>query len=147
MKTILAAVDSSTMRDAVVAEAVALARGGAGRVVLLTVVQPPVLTSEYAPVVENFGELIAAGEKAAATLLASVRQRVESEGVPVETIQAAGAPVTHILEEAQKRQADYIVMGSHGHTAVYDLLVGSTTHGILKRANCPVVIVPPKKKH
>jgi nucleotide-binding universal stress UspA family protein len=37
-------------------------------------------------------------------------------------------------------------MGSHGHTAFYDLLVGSTTHGVLMRANCPVVIVPPEKK-
>ena len=146
MKTILAAVDTSNMRDAVVAEAVALARGGSARVVLLTIVQPPVLTSEYAPVVENFGELIAAGERAAATLLAGVRQRVEAEGVTVETVQAAGAPVAHILEQAQKFNANYIVMGSHGHTAFYDLLVGSTTHGVLMRANCPVVIVPPMKK-
>jgi nucleotide-binding universal stress UspA family protein len=146
MKTILAAVDSSTMRDAVVTAAVMLARGAMGRVVLLTVVQPPVLTSEYAPVVENFGELIAAGEKAAATLLASVRQRAEAEGVAVETVQAAGAPVAQILEQAEKQHADYIVMGSHGHTAFYDLLVGSTTHGVLLRANCPVMIVPPKKK-
>ena len=146
MKTILAAVDSSNMRDAVVAEAVALARGHDGRVVLLTVVQPPVLTSEYAPVVENFGELIAAGEKAAATLLAQVRKSVESAGLAVETVQASGAPVAHILEHAAKHQAHYIVMGSHGHTAFYDLLVGSTTHGVLMRANCPVVIVPPKKK-
>jgi nucleotide-binding universal stress UspA family protein len=146
MKTILAAVDSSSMREAVVAESIALARGGAGRVVLLTIVQPPVLTSEYAPVVENFPELIAAGEKAAATLLAGARKSVESGGVPVETVQAAGAPVTHILEQAEKHRADYIVMGSHGHTAFYDLLVGSTTHGVLMRAKCPVVIVPPKKK-
>jgi nucleotide-binding universal stress UspA family protein len=146
VKTILAAVDSSNMRDAVLAEAVALARTGAGRVVLLTVVQPPVLTSEYAPVVENFGDLIAAGEKAAASLLASARQSVETDGVGVETVQVSGAPVAHILEQAAKHRADYIVMGSHGHTAFYDLLVGSTTHGVLMRANCPVVIVPPKKK-
>lgn len=146
MKTILAAVDSSNMRDAVVAEAVALARGHDGRVVLLTVVQPPVLTSEYAPVVENFGDLIAAGEKAAATLLAHVRKTVDAAGVAVETVQVSGAPVAHILEHAAKHRADYIVMGSHGHTAFYDLLVGSTTHGVLMRANCPVVIVPPKKK-
>jgi nucleotide-binding universal stress UspA family protein len=146
MKTILAAVDSSNMRDAVVAEAIALARGGVGRVVLLSIVQPPVLTSEYAPVVENFGDLIAAGEKAATTLLAAARQSVESSGVAVETVQAAGAPVMHILEQAEKHSADYIVMGSHGHTAFYDLLVGSTTHGVLMRAKCPVVIVPPKRK-
>jgi nucleotide-binding universal stress UspA family protein len=38
------------------------------------------------------------------------------------------------------------VMGSHGHTALYDLLVGSTTHGVLMRAICPVVIIPAIKE-
>ncbi|MBI4621943.1 MAG: universal stress protein [Verrucomicrobia bacterium] len=44
--------------------------------------------------------------------------------------------------QAEKNAADFIVMGSHGHTALYDLVVGSTTHGVLRRATCPVVIVP-----
>lgn len=146
MKTILAAVDSSNMRDAVVDEAMALARHGRDRLVLLSVVQPPVLTTEYAPVVENFGDLIAAGERAAKTLLETVRQRVEAAGLAAETVQVTGAPIAHILEQAEKHGASYIVMGSHGHTAFYDLLVGSTTHGVLMRARCPVVIVPPRKK-
>ena len=32
-----------------------------------------------------------------------------------------------LVDQAAKRQASYIVMGSHGHTALYDLVVGSTT--------------------
>ena len=50
------------------------------------------------------------------------------------------------MEQAKKLGADYIVMGSHGHTALYDLLVGSTTHGVLMRAACPVVITPAQKE-
>ena len=50
-----------------------------------------------------------------------------------------------ILAQAKIEDADYIVMGSHGHTALYDLLVGSTTHGVLMRAGCPVVITPGPK--
>jgi Zn-dependent M28 family amino/carboxypeptidase len=49
-------------------------------------------------------------------------------------------------EWAEKHDADFIVMGSHGHTAFYDLLVGSTTHGVLMRSKCPVVIVPAVKE-
>jgi len=30
-------------------------------------------------------------------------------------------------------------MGTHGHGAIYDLLVGSTTHGVLEKAPCPVL--------
>jgi nucleotide-binding universal stress UspA family protein len=58
-------------------------------------------------------------------------------------VRLTGAPVARILDQAEQRAADYIVLGSHGHTAVYDLLVGSTAHGVLKKATCPVIIVPP----
>lgn len=146
VKIILAPVDFSDVSDAVVAEASALARALAGRVVLLTVIQPPVITSEYAPLMENIAEIMAAGEKAAAKRLAAMQDKLKAESLPVESIQLNGAPVQQIAEQARKLSADYIVMGSHGHTAFYDLLVGSTTHGVLVRAICPVVIVPSQKK-
>jgi len=34
------------------------------------------------------------------------------------------------------------VMGSHGHGMLHHLLVGSVTEGVLKKATCPVTIVP-----
>ena len=145
MKTVLAPIDFSGASDAVVAEAAALANALPGRVVLLTVIQPPVITSEYAPMMENLSEIVAAGERAAAKQLGRLEERLKAQAIPTETVQVSGAPVAHIVEQAQKLGADYIVMGSHGHTAIYDLLVGSTTHGVLMRAKCPVVIVPPKK--
>ena len=145
MKTILAPLDFSEVSGAVVAQASVLARACAGRVVLLNVIQPPVITSEYAPLTENLAEMSLGGERAAAKQLATIEEQLKADSIPVETLQLTGAPVAHVVEQAQKFSADYIVMGSHGHTAVYDLLVGSTTHGVLKRARCPVVIVPPSK--
>jgi nucleotide-binding universal stress UspA family protein len=144
MKTILAPVDSSPASNDVVSAAAALAQAVNGRLVLLTVVQPPVFTAEYSVMMDNIAEITAIGERAAANQLAKLQKTVETAGFPVETVQQSGSPVTHIVEQADKYQADYIVMGSHGHTAFYDLLVGSTTHGVLKRARCPVVIVPPR---
>jgi nucleotide-binding universal stress UspA family protein len=146
MKTILAAVDSSSISESVVREAATLARAAQARVVLLTIVQPPVITSEYAPLMENIAEFTAAAEQATATNLSRIQAQLAAEGVAAETLQLSGAPVRQILEQAEKLGPDYIVMGSHGHTAFYDLLVGSTTHGVLLRARCPVVIVPPKSK-
>jgi nucleotide-binding universal stress UspA family protein len=145
VKTVLAPIDFSSVTDAVIVEAAALARSLSGRVVLLTAIQPPVMTSEYAPFVENLPEITAAGEKSAAMKLGKIEERLAAEAIPVETVQVNGLPVAHIVDQAQKRGADYIVMGSHGHTALYDLLVGSTTHGVLLRAKCPVVIVPAPK--
>ena len=145
MKTILAPIDFSPASDAVITQAVSLARALDGRVVLLTVLQPLVVTAEYAPLLENIAEITIAGEKHAARQLAKLQERLRTDFVKVETVQLTGAPVPHIVEQAEKHGADYIVMGSHGHTAFYDLVVGSTTHGVVKRARCPVVIVPPQK--
>jgi nucleotide-binding universal stress UspA family protein len=145
MKTILAPVDFSGATKSVVAEAAALARTTNGRVVLLSVIQPPPMIAEYAPPLENIAEITAAGEKAAARHLAALQTDLEREGVAVDVLQFMGSPVGHILQQAAKLKADYIVMGSHGHTALYELLVGSTTHGVLMRATCPVVILPAAK--
>lgn len=146
MKTILTPVDFSDVSDTVVDAAAELAMETHARLVLLTVIQPPVFTAEYAAVMENIAEITATGERSAATNLERLQMRLQEDGLIVDVLQFSGAPVVHIIEQAEKLEADYIVMGSHGHTAFYDLLVGSTTHGVLKRAKCPVVIVPPQNQ-
>ena len=93
----------------------------------------------------DVAEITAAGEKNAARELEKLEEKLKADFVTTESVQVTGAPVPHIVEQAEKCGADYIVMGSHGHTAFYDLLVGSTTHGVLLRAKCPVVIVPAAK--
>ena len=66
--------------------------------------------------------------------------------VPGDSIQLIGDPVGVILEQAAQLPADYIVMGSHGHSVLYDCVVGSTAAGVVKRAECPVMLVPPEGK-
>ncbi len=144
MKTIVAALDFSDISETVVAEAVELAQEVHGRLVVVAVVQPPIVATEYAAFVENLDEIAEAADASISKRLQEVQRRLTAAHVEVEVVQHHGAPVFHILEEARVRNADFIVMGSHGHNAFYDLLVGSTTHGVLLRAPCPVVIVPPK---
>ncbi|HEX2099914.1 MAG TPA: universal stress protein, partial [Candidatus Synoicihabitans sp.] len=102
--------------------------------------------SDYGLAMENVQEILAVSEKAATRQLAHLQQRLQPDGLPCRTVQVTGAPVAAILEQATQLNASYVVMGSHGHTAFYDLLVGSTTHGLLKKSPCPVVIVPAAKK-
>ena len=47
-----------------------------------------------------------------------------------------------ILTLADKHNVEIIIVGSHGHGAVYDILVGSISAAIIKNAKCPVTIVP-----
>lgn len=143
MKTILAPVDFSPISAAVVREATKLAQAVDGRLILLAVVQSPIVLNEYAAMLD-LSEITAAAETNAARQLGRFQNEL-GQLVETETVQLTGAPVPAILDEARKREADYIVMGSHGHTAFYDLLVGSTTHGVMARATCPVVVVPAAK--
>jgi len=145
MKTILVPVDFSPVSESVVKEAAALARSLDGRVVLLTVVQLPVVLNEYDALVD-IAKITAAGEKNATRQLEKLEEKLKNQFVKAESVKVTGTPVANILEQAEKFAADYIIMGSHGHTAFYDLLVGSTTHGVLMRSKCPVVIVPAVKE-
>jgi len=146
MKTILAPVDFSDSSDDVVKAAAELAEVYEGRVVLLHIVQPPVVTSDFGAGLENLQEIVVLTEKTAAKNLQRQHAKLTRKGVPVETVLVTGAPIPLILQQADLSKANFIVMGSHGHTALYDLLVGTTTHGVLKGSPCPVVVLPSKPK-
>lgn len=146
MKTIITPVDFSAATATVIDAALELATAIDGQLVLLHVVQPPIVTSDYGLAMENVQEILAVSEKAAARQLSHLADQLKAKGAPSRVVQINGAAVSGILETADRLKASYVVMGSHGHTALYDLLVGSTTHGVLKRATCPVLIVPPYKK-
>ena len=144
MKTILAPVDFSSATGGVVQEAGMLAKAVGADVVLLHVVQPPLVTSDYGLPFEDVRELAAVSERASARQLEHLTRELSASGVNASTRQANGSAVRAILESARELEADYIVLGSHGHGAVYELLVGSTAQGVLKESPCPVVVIPRK---
>lgn len=59
----------------------------------------------------------------------------------VETAVVEGRAHREILRQAAAGQADLIVMGVHGHGAIDRLLFGSTTHHVIRAAECPVLAV------
>ncbi len=146
MKTILVPVDFTAVTGRVCETAVALAKSMRARIVLLHSVPPPIVTSEYSVMLADITVLTAAAEKAATVQLARLKKSLGAKSVALETLQRFGPPVTHILDQAEKLGAAYIVIGSHDHSSFYDLLVGSTTRDVLLKANCPVVVVHGEKK-
>ncbi len=146
MKTILAPIDFSAISAVVLKSATTLAKDLKGRLVLLHVVQPPVITSEYGAVMANIQEIIAISEKTATRELTRLERRLKAGGVKVSSVLLVGAPVPQILTQAAKLKADYVVIGSHGHSALFELFAGSTASGVLKKSPCPVLVVPPGQK-
>lgn len=145
MKTILAPIDFSKVSERVAVEAMALARGLGGSLVLLNVITPPFASADDPRAARSVTKAIEAVANSASRRLERLRKKLGSNGVSVSAAQVTGLPVPSILHEAETRSADYIVMGSHGHNALYDLVVGSTASGVMNRAACPVLIVPPSK--
>jgi len=150
-KTILVPVDFSEVTAKVVGAARELAGALGGHIILLHVseydrvppsgeVIPGLSMAGFAPpvvIVEPEDLLEEEQER-----LDEVKADIIGTDVETTTLVARGRSVSKILEESEAQKADLIVMGSHGHGAVYNLLVGSVTEGVLKSAKCPVLVVP-----
>ncbi len=142
MKQILAALDLSAVSDAVVNRAVSIAQAFSARLVLLHVAAPdpdfvgletgpPSVRSSRATELRN--EHRAFQQRA---------QDICGQGVEAEARLIQGPTVETILQQAERQKADLLVLGSHGHGALYRTLVGSVCEGVLHRATIPVLIVP-----
>ena len=66
---------------------------------------------------------------------------IREAGVLVEIQMLEGGPATTIELEAQQRDVDLIVMGTHGRRGLERLLLGSVAESVLRRASCPVLTV------
>jgi len=74
-----------------------------------------------------------------------IAERLRQSGLDVTALLVQGTTVESILEQAAKLEADMIIVGSHGQGAIYQLLVGSVSEGVLRKAECPVLVVPTRE--
>ncbi|HCA07420.1 universal stress protein [Chryseobacterium sp.] len=74
--------------------------------------------------------------------LNKIEQRIIAQDVDCEHLLKQGIAKDTILEYAKAKNADYIVMGSHGRSGIYDVFVGSLTKGLTKDSPVPVLVLP-----
>lgn len=86
-------------------------------------------------------ELTQAERKRVDELLASVAETAEAAGVPCSTFAGDGIVVEEICRIASEREAQLIVVGSHGWGAAKRLFSGSVSTGLVHQAPCPVLVV------
>lgn len=70
------------------------------------------------------------------------QKEIAQAGIKVALHEPTGAVAEEILNQANVIKADLIVMGRHGHGAMYNLLVGSATKGVIRHSTRPVLLVP-----
>ncbi|MBI2295945.1 MAG: universal stress protein [Betaproteobacteria bacterium] len=75
-------------------------------------------------------------------VVAAVEEEARSAGVPCEcTVEINDVIYEQIIDTAQKKNCDLIVMASHGRTGVAALLLASETAKVLTHSKLPVLVV------
>jgi nucleotide-binding universal stress UspA family protein len=146
MKTILVPVDFSDVTTQVVETARKFAAAFEGRLVVLNVAEPEPDFVGFEAGPPTVRVATARDFRVERQRLDDIKAKLLASGCDIIALHIQGPIVEKILHEAGEQQADLIVIGSHGHGAFYDLLVGSVTHGVIKDARCPVVVVPSVNK-
>ena len=136
MKIVLA-VDFSAASEVVVSEVAARPWPAATVVHILHVVDLFALTYS----VGYFDTFINKETDEARALGNSVAERLQKHGLETTTQIMEGYPGTAIVDYAKERDADLIFVGSHGHTGIIRLLLGSVAKRVVQNAHCSVEVV------
>jgi len=139
---ILIPTDGSDITQKAIATALSLADSLGARVYALSVKEPFPYSaiSEMQPTPPQ--EFFDAQERIASSRVQEVANLAEIQGVVCETqtIEALH-PWEAIIEHAQQKACDLIVMASHGRRGVTALLLGSETQKVLTHSKVPVLVV------
>jgi nucleotide-binding universal stress UspA family protein len=133
LKTLLVPIDGSPLAARAIPYAVALARAAQAGIVLLRALEPGWTNRE-----PN-------AELAASFELDRTVEKLRQQGVTVEgtlhVLQAENVGAA-IIATAAARQADLIVMSTHGRSGIGRFMYGSVADEVLRTASVPVLLVP-----
>lgn len=140
VRRILAPLDFSDNTPAILDWAAHLAQEHGGSVTLLHCYHLPIefqqLEGAYLP--PDFWSSV---RNEAETTLERHAAVLRERGVEVEIAVCEGYAGTVIIEEATSRNADLIVIGTHGRSGLTHLLLGSIAERVVQKAPCPVLTV------
>ena len=142
MRNILAAVDFSPVTKHVIDRAAELARGLGAKLWLVHVAAPEPIFVGYDAGPQTVREHRAVELHAEHRDLQAKAEELRGKGLEATALLVQGPTVETLLAEAERLEIDLFVVGSHGHGRLYDVLVGSTSDGLLRRAGRPVLVVP-----
>ena len=142
-KNILVATDGSEISERAVAHATELAQKLKTRLLIVTITEPfHILSLGVEQLESTRPEYNRHMAEHAQTVLASAVKVASEVGVECQIIhRSAEHPYAAILNVANDRGCDLIVVGSHGRSGLSSLLLGSTTMKILAHSTLPILVV------
>jgi manganese transport protein len=132
---ILVPLDHSAADQVALSNALTIAKMHQAHIVLLHVEED--ITSRM------FGSLSSTAEIAEGrTYLSSIASSLEDQGITVSTaIRYGHNPAKEIVAAVEELHPDLVVMASHGHRGVKDLIFGTTINAVRHRIKVPLLIV------
>lgn len=139
---ILIPTDFSKYSQSALIYAAAFAEKFAAELYLLHVVQDlalfiPDMVTVTPPLAPSVDQLTAAARDAFERII----QENHLHGFTVHRQVRQGTPFYEIIRFAKETDIDLIVMGTHGHTGLAHVLLGSVTEKVVRKAPCPVLTV------
>ena len=116
------------------------------RVMVLSVLQPVAGTlSAFEPGVASAG-LLEEQRGRLEEVVARAEGTLRESGFSTEGRVVAGDPREALVQTARSERADLLVVGSHGHSGLTKLMLGSVSSHVVTHAPCSVLVVkqPPR---
>ncbi len=112
---------------------------------LVTPTEPLAVLNDYgyfSP--ELHQKLVLESTKRAEAELSEFWDSVTDPEVQCKLINAKGDPFTEIIRYAKENETDIIIMGTHGHTGIKHILMGSVAEKVVRYSPQPVLTVKDK---
>jgi len=139
--TIVAGCDLSPPSDAALDRTVAIAELHKAKIIIVHA------QADDAPIAEIDNEMLAQlGEVSAAVRVVEARglaermAAIQTRGLEVEVVSRVGPPGEVLSAVATERDAELIIIGTHGHTGITRFLLGSTASSTIRHAACDVLV-------
>ncbi len=140
LTAIVAGVDLSVPSDQALDRAAALAQMHGAQLVLVHAQADDAPVGSSNDMLEQLGEVSAAVRAEEARRLGDKLAQLEARGVPSELVSRVGPPGEVVAQVAKEREAQLIVVGTHGHTGISRFLLGSVATAVLRHAPCDVLV-------
>ncbi len=141
-KNILIATDGSRYSAAAAAEAIGIAKRCGSKLTALGVVPSESIQPMDIVHSQMHRDLIAEKElKDAEKNVQALKEAAQKEGVTAAGLILGGKPAEAVIQTSKEKNADLIVVGSHGKTGLERLLMGSVTERVIVLSSCAVLVV------
>lgn len=138
-KHILIATDGSDLSGHAIQHGIALAKSVGARVTVVTVTEPFYPSAFDRKIVEQYKNHVAS---LATKHLDIAKQAADAAAVTCDLIRLEHElPYKAIIESAETRKCDAIVMASHGRSGLSAIVLGSETVKVLTHSTIPVIVV------